>query len=50
MVALPLKVVGFGSGGVAAGSVAAWAQGTFYGAYVPAGSVFALAQYLGAVL
>ena len=43
-----LTVAGFTSAGVAAGSVAAIAQSTFYGGYVASGSWFALAQSAGA--
>jgi len=47
IVALPLKAVGFGAGGVAGDSLAAAAQSGFYGGYVPAGSVFAGLQNSG---
>ncbi|KAN0091929.1 hypothetical protein V8E51_017776 [Hyaloscypha variabilis] len=50
VIAIPLNALGFGAGGVAGGSVAAWYQSTVYGAYIPPGSVFALLQHLGAVL
>ena len=43
-----LTVVGFTSAGVAAGSVAAAAQSTFYGGYTASGSLFAAAQSAGA--
>ncbi|KAL9952980.1 hypothetical protein ACROYT_G040314 [Oculina patagonica] len=43
-----LTAAGFTSAGVAAGSVAAAAQSTFYGGYVASGSVFAAAQSAGA--
>mmetsp|Transcript_2483 Transcript_2483/g.5139 ORF Transcript_2483/g.5139 Transcript_2483/m.5139 type:complete len:131 (+) Transcript_2483:174-566(+) len=39
-----LYLVGFGSTGVVAGSVAAWIQATLFGASVAAGSPFAWAQ------
>ncbi|KAK5062690.1 hypothetical protein LTR84_004764 [Exophiala bonariae] len=45
-----LSVSGFQLGGVAAGSIAAWWQSVAYGGYVPVGSIFSLAQSLGAVL
>ncbi|KAI9828389.1 MAG: hypothetical protein M1832_002817 [Thelocarpon impressellum] len=47
---LPLKALGFGSLGLVAGSTAAWLQSTQYGAYVPAGSLFSLAQWAGMTL
>ncbi|KAI9730288.1 MAG: hypothetical protein M1818_008191 [Claussenomyces sp. TS43310] len=50
MLALPLRAVGFGSLGVVAGSIAASIQATQYGGFIPAGGVFALLQYLGAVV
>jgi len=49
-VAAPIVISapGFGSAGVAVGSLAAWAQGTFYGGAVASGSVFATLQSIGA--
>ena len=44
-----LTAAGFTSAGVAAGSIAAAAQSTFYGGYVASGSAFAIAQSAGAV-
>ncbi|EUC53487.1 interferon-induced 6-16 family protein [Rhizoctonia solani AG-3 Rhs1AP] len=41
-------LLGFGAGGVAAGSLAALIQSAIYGAAVPAGSLFALLQSIGA--
>ncbi|CAE6511380.1 unnamed protein product [Rhizoctonia solani] len=41
-------LLGFGAGGVAAGSLAAAIQSAFYGAAVPAGSLFAILQSIGA--
>ena len=43
-----LPIVGFGSAGVTACSIAAGVQSIVYGAIVPAGSVFAGLQGLGA--
>ena len=50
MVAAPLvlSALGFGAAGVTAGSMAATAQSTFYGAAVTSGSTFALLQSAGA--
>ncbi|KAG9311800.1 hypothetical protein JVU11DRAFT_8047 [Chiua virens] len=41
-------VLGFGPGGVKAGSLAAWIQSTLYGGFVPAGSIFSFFQSFGA--
>ncbi|XP_068686184.1 interferon alpha-inducible protein 27-like protein 2B [Montipora foliosa] len=45
---LVLSAAGFGAAGVTAGSMAAGAQSTFYGAAVASGSTFALLQSAGA--
>ncbi|KAI0077967.1 hypothetical protein K474DRAFT_1771352 [Panus rudis PR-1116 ss-1] len=44
LVYLLLYLIGFGSAGVIGGSLAAWIQSIFYGAFVPAGSIFAILQ------
>ncbi|KAJ9626861.1 hypothetical protein H2204_009877 [Knufia peltigerae] len=44
---LLLKLLGFGPLGPIAGTIAAWYQSTFLGAYIPAGGIFAWAQHLG---
>lgn len=41
-----LKLVGFGPGGPAKGSIAAWAQRRFFGAYIPVGSWFSRLQHI----
>ncbi|KAF7310333.1 hypothetical protein MIND_00407400 [Mycena indigotica] len=43
-----LNVIGFGAGGVVAGSLAAAIQSVFYGGAVTSGSAFAIAQSIGA--
>ncbi|KAJ7712960.1 hypothetical protein B0H16DRAFT_1811710 [Mycena metata] len=43
-----LNAVGFGAGGVVAGSIAAGIQSAFYGGAVASGSLFAIAQSIGA--
>ncbi|KAJ7061695.1 hypothetical protein C8F01DRAFT_1138143 [Mycena amicta] len=43
-----LNAVGFGAGGVVAGSMAAGIQSIFYGGAVASGSAFAIAQSIGA--
>ena len=42
------KLAGFGSIGIAAGSLAAWIQSTFFGGLILKGSLFALLQSIGA--
>ncbi|KAJ5902647.1 hypothetical protein N7495_003175 [Penicillium taxi] len=37
-----LMLIGFGQAGVITGSLAAWFQSTMYGAFTPAGGIFAL--------
>jgi len=44
-----LWLLGFGSAGVVQGSIAAGIQAALYGAAVPAGGLFALMQWAGAV-
>ncbi|KAL8277706.1 hypothetical protein RQP46_009828 [Phenoliferia psychrophenolica] len=46
---LILPAIGFGAGGIVAGSVAAGIQAGFLGGAVPAGSLFALLQSIGAL-
>ncbi|CAE6509445.1 unnamed protein product [Rhizoctonia solani] len=47
LVPLTIATLGFGPAGVAAGSAAAAWQAAVYGGLVPAGSIFAILQYLG---
>lgn len=42
-----LPLLGFGSLGVTAGSLAAWFHSTFLGGYIASGSVFAVLQSIG---
>ncbi|ROW09859.1 hypothetical protein VPNG_06327 [Cytospora leucostoma] len=44
---LPLRVLGFGSLGIRAGSLAAWLQSVLFGGWVPAGGWFARATSWG---